>query len=878
MQGTRLLGIGLIAAALLAIGVAPLQARSDATFPPEVLDPELFPGMRGIPELEGDNVHNCGNLLLHVTNFGLLGSRPGTRNRFASAPSAQWPAGTSTEYLWDGGLWLGAIKAGEPRVTTATPQVEFWPGRSEQDIIYQTRELAPGGARLPAPNADDDGDRLTDEDWLDGRDNDGDGRIDEDFAAISNQMFFCEFWDTDPSRRLSLPEHEPLGCRVQQATLCWEDALVDDFIAMEYLIINESTAPLFDVYVGFYADCDIGVRDAEQIAEDDYAGFSETIAEAQLGATTKNVKISIGYMWDDDGDEGASEGYIGLMFLGAQAPGSGGVPEFVSLRNFRMFSGTTSYDQGGDPTNDEERYAILNGTAPKSLPVVPEGALRPPQVAKKKDDYRIVVSAGPFNLEVGDSLRFQSALVVGRGYEGMMANAIQAQLTFDGVYLDCDENPLTGMDGRETRVCDPLPPGTPNPVRINPCDSICDTELPSNLACYAQVPPGGCVYINADCEYEEFTNQVTGDEGKECLVHWLIGTAPPPPRMRLHASENRVDVMWDNFSEITPDLRINVIDFESYRVWRADNWTRPFGTDVFTGPGAGLWMLMAEYDLPQNNIGSDVGLESIRYVPSIPQEAIHFYAEWFEHHPNLEPPDLPGFTEAEVDTAKSLATGVVYYRFVDPPLINGGVTAGPCPPERVCPPIVRSDGSVVSARCNEDGVCQESAPAPHSGQHYFYGVTATDHKLRLDEATLTWEIVGPGLAGDPSSNFVYINPPTNALEPARYETASDEIYVVPNPATPESMEPWTLNPNDEDPTGVKVEFHHLPQARGTVTVYTVAGDMVVELPFDGTSGNGSLAWDLLSRNGQEVTSGVYMFAVQADGGFQRFVGRFVVIR
>jgi len=52
---------------------------------------------------------------------------------------------------------------------------------------------------------------------------------------------------------------------------------------------------------------------------------------------------------------------------------------------------------------------------------------------------------------------------------------------------------------------------------------------------------------------------------------------------------------------------------------------------------------------------------------------------------------------------------------------------------------------------------------------------------------------------------------------------------------------------------------------------------VIELPFDGSAGDGSLAWDLLSRNGQEVTSGVYLFSVEVDG-FDRFVGKFVVIR
>jgi hypothetical protein len=105
------------------------------------------------------------------------------------------------------------------------------------------------------------------------------------------------------------------------------------------------------------------------------------------------------------------------------------------------------------------------------------------------------------------------------------------------------------------------------------------------------------------------------------------------------------------------------------------------------------------------------------------------------------------------------------------------------------------------------------------------------------------------------------------------------VYVVPNPATPESMKPWTLEPNNDDPTGIKVEFHHLPYSTGKLTIFTLSGDMVTELPFDGTTGNGSIAWDLVSRNGQDVTSGVYLFSVETDdASFKRFVGKFVVIR
>src|SRR5262245_5037278 len=512
--------IGRVAAIVIAAGLAwtsRANARGDATLPPELLDSSRYPGMSGILQLNGESVHNCGNVLLHLTNFGWIGSAPGSRVPCEPSPSWRWSAGSQTEYLYIAGLWIGAIKAAEPHVTTAVYRLEFRPGLGELDIMYRTREGAVGGARKPSPNADDDRDGKTDEDWLDGRDNDGDGRIDEDFAAISNQMFFCEYGDSDPNIKLAQPEHVPLGFHVQQASYCWEDPLIDDFIAFDYKLINEGVDPLQDVYVGFFADCDIGPREREQVSEDDMAGFCEELRTAKLGNDTKTVKVSIGYMYDDDTDEGQSEGYIGLMFLGAQDPGSKATGGTVSLRNFRMFSGTSSYEQGGDPTNDEQRYQTLAATDPKPLPPAdPATGLHECQLARKGDDYRILVSAGPFGrtqvvttfrtVDPGDTLSFQAALVLGRGYDGMMENAVQAQLTYDGVYLDCDGDPLTGTDGRETPVCGPelggqqLPiGGSIDPVtgRVMWCPAYaeCDGQPRSNDKCWATVPPDGCVYI-----------------------------------------------------------------------------------------------------------------------------------------------------------------------------------------------------------------------------------------------------------------------------------------------------------------------------------------------------------------------------------------------
>jgi hypothetical protein len=162
--------------------------------------------------------------------------------------------------------------------------------------------------------------------------------------------------------------------------------------------------------------------------------------------------------------------------------------------------------------------------------------------------------------------------------------------------------------------------------------------------------------------------------------------------------------------------------------------------------------------------------------------------------------------------------------------------------------------------------------------HLFYAVTAADHAVERDWFGF-WRPVGPGLAGQPSGNFAYVVMPSTALPPERFAEAETEIYAVPNPVTRRTLEPWQLHPNNEDPTGLKVEFHHLPRAAGRVTIWTLSGDRVEDLPFDGRTGNGTAVWDLLSRNGQDVTSGVYLYTVEADApGFERVIGKLVVVR
>jgi hypothetical protein len=827
------------------------------------------PGPDRVFEVEGDFVHNVGALQMTVANFGGFGSAPGSTFPSAHAPSAQWPAGSGNEYLFIGGLWVGALLAGVPAVTTAAYEIEFAPGTSEAPnlppadpilTIYRSFEGAPGGARLPSPAADDDQDGSEDEDFLDGLDNDGDGRIDEDYAAVGNQMFSCVYIDYDEQRQQLLTEHRPLNIEVHQRSFQWEETDFDDFVGIEYQIKNVGIDPLEEIYLAFFADSDAGNRDAEEYWLDDCTDFIKTDRCVNLGGRQVPVHMEIGYAYDCDGDEGKVDGYFGVMFLGHSVDPTGeSAPPRVGIATYRAFSGDAPFENGGDPDNDFQRYELLSS----------ERIGRPGAAPK---DYRMVVVSGKFlELQPESTLTFQVGFVIGHGLDGMLRNAANAQLTFNGNWFDVDNDAETGVNGRETQICGPVE----QPFAVDSCV----VEDGQDLEIISFLPRGQCVYINDDCRQERdayarcgarspgatLQDYQTGVEGKETQIHWLVGSAPPPPNMRLWTDDNKVHIFWDNFSETVPDISTLKFDFESYRVWRADGWDRPVGTTLANGPPSSLWMMLKEFDQIQTNpndspVGDETGLDHIRYQPlgryiDVPgkgptwvgdltpverEDLISSIEQQLLEFPDRDPVPAPGFTIAQVETAVAVARwnlgmkdGKQYYLYTD---------------DRV-----------------------------HSGAHYFYAVSATDHQLIFNPGLNMDIVTGPGKAGSPASNFDFINPVSKAQAEEIYNP--DQIIVVPNPVSRESLEPWRLNPSKDDPTGIKVEFRNLPKARSTIRIFTLAGDLVETIDHDGGAGNGTATWNLVSRNGQDVTSGVYLFTVDAEEGeFESFTGKFVVIR
>jgi hypothetical protein len=104
--------------------------------------------------------------------------------------------------------------------------------------------------------------------------------------------------------------------------------------------------------------------------------------------------------------------------------------------------------------------------------------------------------------------------------------------------------------------------------------------------------------------------------------------------------------------------------------------------------------------------------------------------------------------------------------------------------------------------------------------------------------------------------------------------AAGQVWVVPNPYRADAA--WDRPPVRGDPFGRHIDFMGLPRARSTIKIWTVAGDFVAQVDHDGSRGDGEAPWNLISRNGQDVESGIYLFTVDSALGHQ--TGRFVLIR
>ncbi len=923
-------------------------------------DPPGGLGVADIPDIFGPGaVLSVGNVYMKVTNIGLFGN-PYTN--LSSDPSGQWPGASGVEYLNAAVLAVGAVNpfATDPNAIRRVSYFTEWrpPTLDPVDKMYRAYDGILNGSRFL--NDDDDVDPATgepriDEDFLDGRDNDLDGSIDEDFAALGQQTFTCLIRDDTEQaiNATAIEKHVPLGLEVQQMAWAYSIPGFTDFNVVEWRIINVSGHTLDSVYVGGLVDMDCGpaTKSAYWADDQDLSGFPSGLFRQQTMATDKRlqdstmriantpsdvpadsalcssfeVRVNGFSIADDEGDEGQTPGIPTFLLLDHTVDPLGATgPARVGFLAFRAYTGSTPYTSGGGPRTDAQRYEFMSGVAGTNIGE--DGFINQEKVEEKGD---IVAwwSCGPwFQFAGGASIKVTVAFAMATGslrvasdyradyasYQGgalsgadllskyeSVENAFAVQVAYEGIYEENSNWPelgLTNGHGRETRL-------RPALGQEDDFASDCHDEVVRQATFL--IPD----WFDFDCNY------CTGayDSRKRLgMFHrtWNADAPPPNPTLNVAANynysanedrivaagDNRVTLAWDNLSQITADPKTGWLDFRGFRIWKAANWLRPVGS---AGPSDNDWALLGEYRyfhffdrgtlIPRNYVKTSE-TDSICPKVFVPN---YNYPVGSAHCP-----------DGCVDTATvdiCLNDGDLWDRQ------SGHIIH----PEEM--PCVEADeggcaaytGCILGrAPCALPGNQETFIRYPvgryrfvdkevKNGFVYFYAVTAFDS---TGSGRTKIELAGRRSATE-----------SDGVIPQSVAGTGKNVWVVPNPyrgfaSIADRPSSWDLTPNGADPTGTHIDFLGLPSGPWTIKIFTVSGDLVqtirstdgvnesirteITMPTGATvpgynrqqdnANDGQASWNLISRNGQDIVSGIYLFTVESSNGTQR--GKFVVIR
>jgi hypothetical protein len=114
------------------------------------------------------------------------------------------------------------------------------------------------------------------------------------------------------------------------------------------------------------------------------------------------------------------------------------------------------------------------------------------------------------------------------------------------------------------------------------------------------------------------------------------------------------------------------------------------------------------------------------------------------------------------------------------------------------------------------------------------------------------------------------------LNTAELKSTMNDIKVVPNPyVMTNELEPEVVNQYRNQRR--RIMFTHLP-AQCTIKIFTVSGVLVDEIQVDNPAPDGITHWNLESKEGLEIASGMYIYHVKAAATGDEKIGKFAIIK
>jgi hypothetical protein len=389
-----------ILVSILLVGASVAARAANAPFDPNRNRGPVRPGLDVARPNSMNRVHNAGKMAMNVTNYGYLGNGTPASGMHDPCPPGNWapqceyPKGSHQEYLYQAGLWIGALIVEQgyetKRVSVGTdgwftPSInEFWPGEGAANGIIE-RSTRPGltnclGEYVSSPD------------------------------AVSDQDFLCSYSDTLTSSTYVKNDpidgvHRPLGIKVKQKTYAFSQAFAEDFILIDYEVENIAHNFLRNLYVGLYVDADIYVQGVLEGHTDDICGFVKDYYETNPQGQTIRIPIDVAWIADNDGrDAQVTSGPFTTPHVAGTRVIRGPNPRLRTSFNWWISNDDPTLDFGpswedycardsmgmawtqilGTPVGDEHKYQVLSNaefdfwqTSVGHLPYTPQEYVTP---------------------------------------------------------------------------------------------------------------------------------------------------------------------------------------------------------------------------------------------------------------------------------------------------------------------------------------------------------------------------------------------------------------------------------------------------------------------------------------------------------------------
>ncbi len=322
--------------------------------------------------------------------------------------------------------------------------------------------------------------------------------------------------------------------------------------------------------------------------------------------------------------------------------------------------------------------------------------------------------------------------------------------------------------------------------------------------------------------------------------NWNVPEPPPTPDIQVAPNvEGNIEIKWDDGAE-------TAADFAGYKVYRSTPFPKVDSQEL------GIRMAdryheqttpnMSNAELAALGIPNNPNISSDSYRPQEPNA-------WGPYHliANIPAGELSQRTNPDRTT-----DGYEYVFEDDSDLVSFGFTYW----------------YYVAAYDDEDG---EIAGKPFS--------SLESHRVNFNGKSGLWEGTyhyATASAFFPDQNDTEaikdIGAPfilkSSLVSPADLQAGVTKIRVTPNPYKVEALH----DTGQEH----KILFSNLPTG-AKITILDVSGQTIDVLRFEGTNpADGTIFWDMFSKDGIEVTSGLYIYVAEYPGGSQ--TGHFAILR